>query len=607
MAERQLEIELLLQDKQALSRLKSAFADIKIQGDRAESSMSSSFLKTAAAIGAVVVAARGISQFFSSAIKEASQQEDAINRLNVALQNQGTFSQEVSNQYQQMATELQSSTRFADDAILTVQQRLAAVGNVGPQDMGRVTAAVLDFATITNKDLVTASELFAKAAQGNTTALSRYGLVLDESIPKSLRFEAVLQKIKEQMSGAARADVNTYSGAVDQLGNVWRDFQKEVGSMVTQSPEVKAIIRTTSELIAQMTQYLKENKDQFDFMGQVGEAVFKFLALSAGFTVDAFQDVGTSLIGIVLAFQKLQVLVGQGDAAFAAELENQFSESLMGERAVDQVRTALADIAALKEQFQNDQLAGGSILEKTLGTSPDQVASMQARTTELFGQFMAGFGIVDTSSKVFFDNFAKNMGSATKQASTLFASSLTQIILHGEKASEAFKKLGLQIAEVFLKMALEMAIQQALALTFQKVIGAATGIMAAGLAKAWAPAAALASLATLGGNAGPASAGIVATAGVAQGVAALASIPGAMEGGIVNLPGSVLVGERGPEFLNLPRGASITPLGGDQAGTTIYNNVVIHINNPTGKIDDDLMSYIKQEVSDHIFWGKERL
>jgi phage-related protein len=50
-------------------------------------------------------------------------------------------------------------------------------------------------------------------------------------------------------------------------------------------------------------------------------------------------------------------------------------------------------------------------------------------------------------------------------------------------------------------------------------------------------------------------------------------IPGLAEGGTVTETGTVMVGEQGPEFLNLPRGASVVPL--DKSGS-----VNITINNP---------------------------
>jgi hypothetical protein len=42
---------------------------------------------------------------------------------------------------------------------------------------------------------------------------------------------------------------------------------------------------------------------------------------------------------------------------------------------------------------------------------------------------------------------------------------------------------------------------------------------------------------------------------------------GLADGGTITMPGTVLVGERGPELLTLPRGAQVTPL--DRAGGTI--------------------------------------
>ena len=51
-------------------------------------------------------------------------------------------------------------------------------------------------------------------------------------------------------------------------------------------------------------------------------------------------------------------------------------------------------------------------------------------------------------------------------------------------------------------------------------------------------------------------------------------VPGLATGGVVARSGTVLVGEKGPELLDLPKGARVTPL--DKAG----NNITIQINNP---------------------------
>jgi hypothetical protein len=51
----------------------------------------------------------------------------------------------------------------------------------------------------------------------------------------------------------------------------------------------------------------------------------------------------------------------------------------------------------------------------------------------------------------------------------------------------------------------------------------------------------------------------------------IAKIPMLAEGGTIQKPGSVMVGEEGPEILSLPRGAQVTPLDKVGGGTIIYN------------------------------------
>lgn len=72
-----------------------------------------------------------------------------------------------------------------------------------------------------------------------------------------------------------------------------------------------------------------------------------------------------------------------------------------------------------------------------------------------------------------------------------------------------------------------------------KLIGAASA-QGAATAAAWAPAAAMVSLATMGGNAGPAMAGIAATTALSEG---LARIPALAEGGITTGPTIAEIGE----------------------------------------------------------------
>jgi len=61
-------------------------------------------------------------------------------------------------------------------------------------------------------------------------------------------------------------------------------------------------------------------------------------------------------------------------------------------------------------------------------------------------------------------------------------------------------------------------------------------------------------------------------------------IPMLASGGLIQRAGSVMVGERGAEILNLPRGASVTPL--DKAGCTTENHINININGTNLSVDE---------------------
>ena len=71
-------------------------------------------------------------------------------------------------------------------------------------------------------------------------------------------------------------------------------------------------------------------------------------------------------------------------------------------------------------------------------------------------------------------------------------------------------------------------------------------------------------------------------------------IPLLAEGGIIQQSGTVLVGEEGPEFLDLPRGAQVRPLD------KMNESIIININNPklfndrdAEKMGDTLVRYLK--------------
>lgn len=604
MAERKLEVRMLLEDKQALSKLKKALGDMESASKSSTQKMGEGFAMMAAKVVAVGAALEGFRRFMGASIEAAMQQEDAINRLNVALQNQGTFTEALSAKYQAMANQFQASTRFSDDAILQSQQTLITFGQVTEAEMQRATQAAMDLATAKRIDLTTATDLVAKAAVGETGSLSRYGIILDESIPKTERFAEVLRIVESRMGGAAAADVNTYSGSLALLNNAWGDYQEEVGQVITDSPAVRDLIQMMAAKVREMTAGLDENKPSIEFFalklqevatfgGQAGHAIEVF-TVSALLGIEQLKATGWQGFNNFL----MSGVAGLGSAPVDATAQiNPIIEQLMMQL---QALTADPTTVTGTSLMAPDPM---KVLEGVEASKPhleQAMTWMQEKSSAFKSGFEEGFGKIDTSAKAFFTDFGKGVGTSTKQATSMFADTTTQILMGQKSASEGFKELGLGIVSMFAKMAIELAAQKVLALAFNAVLGAASAATGAAVATAWAPAAALVSLASFGLNAKGAAAALISTVALSKGLSEVSSsIPGAEQGGTVQRGGTVLVGESGPEFLNLPRGAEVRPLdrGPGGAGMT---HIEIHIGQASFKDHENIreLAFTVSEILD---------
>lgn len=199
-----------------------------------------------------------LSRSIKDVINEANRQEDAIKRLNIALQIQGTFTKDLSKKYVEFSDAMQKTTRFGDEGILEVMQTLVSVGNVAPAKLEEATQAVLDFATATGRDLQTSALTVAKASAGFTGELSRYGIIIDENIPKTEKFSATLKFINERFGGSAQKDISTFAGLTSQLSNAWSDFKEELGNFIIKSPKVKRWIEDLKNAVIDFSEALAD-------------------------------------------------------------------------------------------------------------------------------------------------------------------------------------------------------------------------------------------------------------------------------------------------------------------------------------------------------------
>jgi hypothetical protein len=173
-----------------------------------------------------------VTEAVSGFIKEFSEGEEATARLTVALKNAGQASPDVIQAYGDMATHLQSVSRFSDEALTDTQTLFTTVGKVGPENMQAVLEATMNLAVGMKKDLPDAANLMIKAMQSDGEALGKLSKIFGDTIPKGTDFAGVMQAINEKFGGQVAADMETTTGKLANLKNQMSDFNEQIGSVL---------------------------------------------------------------------------------------------------------------------------------------------------------------------------------------------------------------------------------------------------------------------------------------------------------------------------------------------------------------------------------------
>jgi len=296
-------LDIVVNNKQAQKSIKSFSATATKSLKSIESSFTA--LK-AVAIGAVgFIAGRQIVRGLDAITDAAAVQEDAINQLNIALQLSGQYSEQASQDMQDFASSLQATTRFGDEVILQNAALIQSLGQLDQEGLKEATKAAADLSAALGIDLATASNLVGKAAAGEVGTFSRYGLAIEKGASKSATFANALEAINEKFGGAAAKQINTYSGAVEQLSNVQGDLLEELGFLITKNPVVIQGIKLATEGFQQLIKIVKNNQEEIGaFVTKGFKAVISIIPSvirSLGFFAKAFNGIQLAVTSGIFA------------------------------------------------------------------------------------------------------------------------------------------------------------------------------------------------------------------------------------------------------------------------------------------------------------------
>ena len=205
-------------------------------------------LASSAVIGGFNAITRAATNLFDTlvtdGVKAAREQEDAINSLNVALKASGQFSEETSKSIQDFASELQKTSKFADETILQNAALIQSLGQLDEKGLKRATQAAADLSAALKIDLASAATLVGKAAVGEVGSFSRYGVAIQKGTTDAETFTNALTELESKFGGAARGEINTFSGALALANNAFGEILGTIGNVFIKNEFLMSIVKS---------------------------------------------------------------------------------------------------------------------------------------------------------------------------------------------------------------------------------------------------------------------------------------------------------------------------------------------------------------------------
>ena len=201
--------------KQDTEKMKRSFSSIKGQLFN---------LKTAIA-GAFVAA--GI----KTMIDASNKQEQATEDLNVALEQTGRYTKDISKHFQKLSDEIQNNANFANEDVQRAEALMITLTNLKKKGLDEATKGAVGLAHVFHIDLNSAATLVAKGLAGNVGALSRYGIMVDKTLSPMEKQHQILEQLGQMYDQATKA-AKTDAGEMKQMALQIGDLKEKGGDLI---------------------------------------------------------------------------------------------------------------------------------------------------------------------------------------------------------------------------------------------------------------------------------------------------------------------------------------------------------------------------------------
>lgn len=375
-------------------------------------------VKSVATLAGGIYALKKSYDTISSAIKAQSEQEDIFNRLKFAVESTGQSFTAVESDLMSYFDSLQLLTRYGDSDTAKVMTDLIFYTNDFSKSI-KNTQLVLDIAASKLFDVGTASRYVGMALTGNIEILGRYIPELKASNNEILKTMTAAEKsayaidlLNEKFGGLASADVETFSGKMQQISNYLGDIQEKIGEIA-----IENITGGTDEALVKVIELRDELDNSNSFIRNLIDGTVDFFQTVGKLFGMAFKSVVTEVIYVTASVKSLYDSV---KAVFTG------INSIIDTSAKNISAVFVGAFNQLKNNFEVIGNAFELLITGKFKQAADEVKNLQftegiknqlndaASRTELFGEIVAG------TAEDIKNSFTKNFDIAGKASDELW-------------------------------------------------------------------------------------------------------------------------------------------------------------------------------------------
>lgn len=243
---------------------------------------------------------KALSAQFQAGVVEAQEYEKANIRLANSLAISGKFTDDAMKSLQEYQNVMEQQTGIDDAVIASNLAVLSSLTRMDSEGLQKAQTSALNLSAALGIDLNTATNLVAKAANGNVGALSRYGIQIQATGDRAKDGANALRILEERFAGAAAGSMQSFGGVITQVRNSIGNFFQALGQAIANNPVIIAGIKSLTAAFNEFAAWASENPM---ILKQALADLFLFIIEAVTRVIDVMDAVGRAYSFVTTLFE----------------------------------------------------------------------------------------------------------------------------------------------------------------------------------------------------------------------------------------------------------------------------------------------------------------